>query len=195
MIQATAGKLHWNYFLALERDLELATRYVEFSQQNFGVYSIEFAHLLFAAASEVDVVAKLLCQQVAPQSPRNNINDYKSVLLAALPDLPTTQVYVSRYGLVLTPWDNWANANNPLWWRSYNNVKHERDTHFNEATLHNALNALGALLILTYYHYSYALSTISGQRLAPKATTRELEPQSTLFRLADDHYHGTYLRP
>lgn len=58
MIQATAGKLHWNYFLALERDLELVTRYVEFSQQNFGVYSIEFAPPFFAASAEVDVVAK-----------------------------------------------------------------------------------------------------------------------------------------
>lgn len=55
MIHATKGKLHWNYFIALERDPELASRYVEFCPQNFEVYSIEFAHLLFAAASEVDV--------------------------------------------------------------------------------------------------------------------------------------------
>ena len=61
-IQATANKLHWNYFLALERDMETVARYVEFSAPNFDVYSIELAHLLFAAASEVDVVAKLLCQ-------------------------------------------------------------------------------------------------------------------------------------
>ena len=55
-IQATAGKLHWNYFLALDRDLEVVSRYVEFTKPNFNVYSIELAHLLFAAASEVDVV-------------------------------------------------------------------------------------------------------------------------------------------
>jgi hypothetical protein len=54
-IAATAGKLHWNYFLALERDLEVVSRYVEFSRPNFQVFSIELAHLLFAAASEVDV--------------------------------------------------------------------------------------------------------------------------------------------
>ena len=28
---------------------------------NYKIYSIELAHLLFAAASEVDVIAKLLC--------------------------------------------------------------------------------------------------------------------------------------
>jgi len=74
MIQATTGKLHWNYFLALERDLEVVSRYVEFCQQNFDVYSIEFAHLLFAAASEVDVIAKLLCQRLSSQAPRANID-------------------------------------------------------------------------------------------------------------------------
>ena len=60
-INVTGGKVHWNYLIALERDLEVASRYVEFCQRNFDVYSIEFAHLLLAAASEVDVVAKLLC--------------------------------------------------------------------------------------------------------------------------------------
>ena len=61
--------------------MELMTRYIEFSEPNFSVYSIELAHLLFAAASEVDVVAKLLCQMLEPGAPRGNINDYKAVLL------------------------------------------------------------------------------------------------------------------
>jgi len=190
MIQATTGKLHWNYFLALERDLEVVSRYVEFCQQNFDVYSIEFAHLLFAAASEVDVIAKLLCQRLSAQAPRANIDDYRAVLVAALPDLTTTQVSIARYGLTLTPWDNWAGPNNPVWWHSYNNVKHERDTHFQEATLKNAINALGALLILTYHHYSYSLAPAGVQRLAPKDTTKELLPESTLLRLHDDYYYS-----
>lgn len=104
-IQATAGKLHWNYFLALDRDLEVVSRYVEFCTANLEVYSIEFAHLLFAAASEVDVVAKLLCQHFNPGAPRNNINDYRAVLTVALPQLHSTTVLVPRYGLTLTPWD------------------------------------------------------------------------------------------
>src|SRR5437879_880483 len=66
MIHATASKLHWNYFLALEKDLEVVSRYVEFGSQNFDTYSIEFAHLLFAAVSEVHVIAKLLCKRLAP---------------------------------------------------------------------------------------------------------------------------------
>jgi hypothetical protein len=192
MIQATQSNLHWNYFIALERDLEVVTRYVEFGPANFNVYSIEFAHLLFAAASEVDVVAKLLCQRLQPNSPRNNIDDYRAVLLAELPDLTTTQVFVPRYGLRLTPWDNWSHGNNPAWWRSYNHVKHERDAHFDEATLKNALNALGALLILTHEHYRYALAAPGGA--APQShmdTTEDLQPNSTLLSFSDDYYYQT----
>ena len=189
MIQVTDGKLHWNYLIALERDLEVVSRYVEFCEQNYDVYSIEFAHLLFAASSEVDVIAKLLCERLQPAAPRGNINEYRPVLLAEFPDLPTTQVFVPRYGLSLTPWDNWTGPDNPLWWRSYNNVKHQRDVHFDQATLKNALNALSALLILTFHHYSLALAPTGTARLSPVKTTNELNPETTLLRLPSDHYY------
>src|ERR1035437_1892079 len=99
---ATA-KLHWNYFAALEQDLNTVARYVEFSTQNFGTYSIELAHFLFAAASEVDVVAKLLCALVSPQLPRANISQYRPALLPGIPDLPATSVFIPRYGLSFEP--------------------------------------------------------------------------------------------
>ena len=188
MIQAPGGKLHWNYLIALERDLEIASRYVEFSEPNFAVYSIEFAHLLFAAASEVDVIAKLLCQRFEPNAPHGNINEYRAVLLSALPELPTSQVFVPRYGLTLTPWDNWAGPDNPVWWRSYNSVKHERDLYFDQATLKNALNAIGALMILTFHHYSYALAPAGTLHLSPKDTTKELCPESMLLEFPRAYY-------
>jgi len=191
MIQATPSKLHWNYFIALERDLEIVSRHIEFTPPNFDVYSIEFAHLLFAAASEVDVIAKLLCERLQPDSPRGNINDYRTVLMAELPGIATTQIFVPRYGLTLTPWDNWAHGNNPVWWGSYNRVKHQRDAHFNEATLQNALNALGALLILTHQHYRYALAPAGAGPQLDMDTTQDLQPESTLLRFSDDYYYET----
>ena len=60
------ANLHWNYFIALEQDLEKVSRYIEFCTPNLKVHSIELAHLLFAAASEVDVLAKWVCKTVAP---------------------------------------------------------------------------------------------------------------------------------
>ncbi len=191
MIETTKSKIHWNYFIALEKDLENVSRYVEFCEQNFNVYSVEMAHLLFAVSSEVDVIAKLLCKRFQPVAKRENINDYRSVLLTKLPDLPNVEVFISRYGLSFKPWDNWSNTNNdnPLWWHSYNNVKHQRDTYFNEATLKNVINVFGALLILTYYYYSYELATAGVVPLSPKDTTRELKPETTLLTLPENYYY------
>lgn len=189
-IEAKPEKLHWNYFLALERDMDSTSRYVEFCEDNFSVYSIELVHLLFAAASEVDVVAKLLCEQIDPAASPSNINEYKAVLLPALPDLPQADVFVPRYGLSFKPWSNWAGQQNPLWWRSYNKVKHERDAHFSKATLKNSLNALGALLILIYHFYSRKLAIAPGRALSSKDTMQELQPESTLLRLPEDYYYS-----
>jgi len=192
MIHATEGKLHWNYFIALERDLELASRYVEFSKRNFDTYSIEFAHLLFAAASEVDVIAKLLCRRLKPAAKRENINHYRAVILAAFPYFDKLRVSVPRYGLTLQPWENWTKETklNPFWWQCYNNVKHERDIHFHEATLKNVLNALSALLILTHVHYSYELAQGAAHpRLLPLDTTHALQPELTLFHFAGDRFY------
>ena len=193
-MRITKNKLHWNYFLALEKDLETLSRYVEFSENNFNVYSIELAHLLFAAASEVDVMAKCICEILSPTAPRDNINDYRSIILdsAHLPSIPAMQVFIPRYGMKLTPWENWAVGNNPDWWRSYNNVKHERNQHFDEATLKNALNALGGLLILNFHFYRFVLAGSVENLLQPKDTTRGLKPDSTLLRLPD-HYYDSYL--
>jgi hypothetical protein len=61
-IQVAPVKQHWNYFLALEEDIVHLSRYLEPAEANFGAYSLELTRILIAAASEVDVVAKLYCK-------------------------------------------------------------------------------------------------------------------------------------
>ncbi len=174
--------------------MEVVSRYIEFCEPNFTVFSIELANLLFAAASEVDVVAKLLCELVAPEAPRGNMNEYKAALLPQIPNLPHTEVFVPRYGLSFKPWLKWdSGEENPIWWRSYNKVKHERDAHFNQATLKNCLNALGALLIVSYHYYSRKLSPDLNVALRPKETMKQLFPESTLLRLHESLYYGNLL--
>lgn len=187
-IVTTGGKIHWNYFLALEQDMQKSSRYVEFCDANMDTYSIEFAHLLLASASEVDVVAKLLCQKLAPNEPRKNIDDYRTALTRRISEISKLQVAVPRYGLTLIPWASWAEEKNPHWWRSYNNVKHERDAYFKEATLKNSLNSLAALLCLTIYLYH--LDTLAADPNAQfKDTTLTLQPESDLMRLDGDFYY------
>src|SRR5437588_813388 len=82
IITSNNTRLHWNYFLALEKDLEAVSRYIEFCSDNLNTYSIELAHLLLSAASEVDTLAKCICGILDPNAKPDNINEYRKIIKA-----------------------------------------------------------------------------------------------------------------
>lgn len=163
-IEETKSLLHWNYFIALESDVERLARFVEFTGNNFGTYSIEMAHLFLTAASEVDVVAKQLCSFVDAAASPANIEQYRAVLRRCLPEMEDSLVTIPRYGLDLRPWSNWREDETPDWWRAHNKVKHQRGEHFALANLKNVLNAMAGLFLLVLYYYR---DVIDGRRIEP----------------------------
>jgi hypothetical protein len=56
---------------------------IEFCPDNLNTYSIELAHLLFSAASEVDTLAKCICTILDPEARAENINEYRAIIRAA----------------------------------------------------------------------------------------------------------------
>lgn len=183
-------RLHWNYFLAIEKDLEELSRYIEFDDQNLDTYSIELTHILFSASSEVDVVMKQLCDLIDPKKKVENINDYRHFISTHAKGYIDEEVIIHRYGLTFQPWAKWNKGTNPDWWRSYNNVKHERHKHYSEANLRNALNAVGALLLTVTYYYKYAFSIESGKEISFIVTTRKLTPKSSLMKINNNYYEA-----
>ena len=163
-IQENQRLLHWNYFLALEADIEHLSRYVEFSRHNFGTFSIQIAHILLASSSEVDVVAKQLCRRIDSNSNALNIGHYRETIKPEIPELENITISLPRYGLELTPWEKWQEDKTPLWWKSYNKVKHQRDEHYREANLKNVLNAMSGLFSLILYFYR---DIIEGRSIEP----------------------------
>ena len=151
----TRGKVnqHWNYFLAFDEDLETLSRYVEFHEDNYRCFSVEIARVLLAAASEVDVVAKLLCKKISAKSKAKTIDAYRTEICAKYPKIAAFEVVAARYGLRLQPWDQWSKGKSPFWWKAYNDVKHERDKSFGDANLKNLLNAVAGLFVMCLYLY------------------------------------------
>jgi hypothetical protein len=206
-------RLHWNYFLALEKDLEAVSRYIEFCPDNLKTYSIELAHLLLSAASEVDTLVKCICGILDPNAKPENINHYRSIIKAAEESetygfdisgrkdpivaeehkhrLSALKVYVPRYGLEFVPWDSWAKDKNPDWWHSYNKVKHERNRYFNEATLGNALQALAALLAVNYLYCRVEITKAMPRyryQYREKSVTCHMRPESAFLRFGREFY-------
>jgi len=192
-IRVGESLLHWNYFLALESDLEDVSRFIEFSKKNFLTYSIELAHLLLASSSEVDVLAKEICKLVNSESQANNIIQYRDEIVKRFPNFHQERVFVTRYGLNFRPWENWENNETPNWWRSHNKVKHERNDHFEDANLQNTLNAMGGLLITVFYFYKLRFEVDDPAVLDDnREVMQRLQPESKLLRL-NENYYPSYL--
>lgn len=162
--------LHWNYFLALESDIENLARYIEFTRDNYKTYSTELTNILLACCSEVDVLSKLICQIRNSNSKAGNIGDYRSELRENYPFLESMEITIPRYSLTLTPWENWSNNESPHWWSCHNKVKHERNKHYQEANLQNTLNSAAALFCLELIYHK------------EKTVSDRIEPPPTLFK-------------
>lgn len=181
------SKIHWNYYLAIQQDFELISRYVEFSELNNDTFSIELARIIMSASQEVDVIMKGICN-LLKQTKTKNINEYKVVIKEYLPELIDEKVFISRFSMTGKPWENWKGDENPIWWKANNNLKHQRTEHFQEATLKNAFNAIGALLIVNIYFYKLLKENESGSKVSFKDTTLELNCKDSFIKLQDDYY-------
>jgi hypothetical protein len=178
-IASVAVDPHWNYFLALDADLVVLSRYIEFAKANYRCYSLEMTRVLLAAAAEVDVVCKQLCRAADPTSRANRIPEYRKELKAAYPGIARLQVQIPRFGLILKPWSKWNTPkDNPVWWDAYNGVKHHRHTDYKSASLHNTLNAVAGLYVLLLHLHR------------EKARLGMLIPDPQLLRPMRQHSYG-----
>lgn len=170
---------HWSYFLAVERDLELLSRYVEFANDNLQAYSLEMARIILAAASEVDVLLKALCERFVPGCGANNILKYQELVRKHFSNFAGFEVALPRWEMNLIPWSNWERNEVPIWWNAYNKVKHHRDKEYHRANLHNALNAASGLFVANLYFHRQ------------QAEEGSLLPNPALFRPGPAHFDGT----
>jgi hypothetical protein len=177
---------HWNYFLALEEDFLRISRYVHFNEANNKAYSIEFARIILAAGSEVDVVAKALTSLITGAD-TENIKEHREAILPEHPDIPKHTVFMDRFGMNVTPWENWGAGESPDWWSSYNTVKHNRGRHFQLANLENTFRAMAGLFILLVYY----LRRMGAQKVHP--TPRILSTDDALTSFATDPRRRLFL--
>lgn len=172
---------HWQYFLSIESDLDDCSRYVEFAKPNYKTYSVQFARIIMAAASEFDTVAKLLCQHIYPDysSCKNkNIQSYFTTINSKYPNFTQHETMIPLYGLECKPWDGWNATISPDWWsKGYNQIKHQRDMHFDQANLENAIYAVCGLLTGLLYFYEAKYNGISNIQLESFQMPKLLSPK------------------
>ena len=151
---------YWNYFLLIDKDIQLTDRYVSHSINNYLTYSPEFSRILLVTCAEIDTVCRILCKEIdnscnfSDTSTRSgDIKGYCGIILGKFPNLPTTEIYITTLKIWINPWEKWTLSpyKSPYWWSDYQAVKHYRHSNFEKATLHNSLYACAALLVLLMY--------------------------------------------
>ncbi len=180
----------WGYYLLLEEDFMKTIRYLELSQENYFAYSDEFIKQYLTIGSELDVEFKNLCN-VLKDTKSKNICGYAATILNRYTKIFEVEVCVLTSNYKLRPFRKWNksrsdwNANAPgallSWWRSYNNVKHNRGVHKREANQKNVLNALSALYLLNVYIYKETLDT------RPLNFEKGPSPRSKLFYIKNQN--------
>ena len=89
---------YWTYFLAMERDLEVLSRYVDFSTENWSTFSIENARIMLAAGSEADVLLKAICNREDPAAEASTIGRYFKTISERLANVLSFEVHLPRWG-------------------------------------------------------------------------------------------------
>lgn len=149
-------------YLNIEATLQGIFDYIEPADCNKCVFSHSLYALLLRACTEVEANFKsILVANGVPDSDNFNMNDYKKVeessklskYQVTFPFWRDDKGNISK--LHLTPFESFGEPKPtaPTWYRSYNEVKHNRDKEFQKASLLNCMNAVAAILVLLYSQF------------------------------------------
>lgn len=153
----------------IEDEIDHFCRAVPPVKEHFGVYSTKLWGIILRACAEIDSQLHALVEEIEGKSVNTNIANYiscePSFQLAAFSLL--TKFEPDTF----TPFQSFSASASPTWWKDYNAVKHRRLDSLKNATLENAINAVGGLyIVLLRQHGEYLiprrLTLVNGQQVA-----------------------------
>lgn len=117
-------------------------------------YSIEYEKQLLSICSEVDILCKALCKEIASDKTVEKINQYAEVL-CKYQNMSETKILFENAQKTYIPFEGWTPSESPSWWKAYNKVKHNRlnNDNFKEGNLKNVFNALCGLYLLNRLYF------------------------------------------
>ena len=127
--------------------------YIEPSNKSKKTYSHKLRELLILSCTEFEnqITSILEKHNISPIGRNYNTNDYVKINNIAY--LYNYIINFKNYSIFnkIMPFKNW-NISNPTqslkWYNAYNKTKHNKNLHFDEATLDNVINAIASNIIM-----------------------------------------------
>lgn len=137
---------YWQLFLLLENRFEFLKTFIDFNTANYKTFSPELLSLYLSTGSEIDVFLRAACND---QKAHSDFYKLRRKFESDFASLSNFQVNVPLFSIKLYPFQDAKIS----WWKHYNEVKHQRDKKYSEASLENVLSALAGLFLLEKVYY------------------------------------------
>lgn len=161
----SSGQLH-----ALIVQLEQVCRVIHPKIDNFSAYGHDLRNILLVACTEVEAQCKsILRTNGRKENEARSMTDYFLLNAAMKLDEYVVSLSYCPWLEPLKPFQGWLSdkpSQSLPWYNAYNQVKHDREAYFSQATLGNALSAVTACFVMLCAQYGrhFALSGEAGER-------------------------------
>jgi hypothetical protein len=161
-------------FEILKRDLQHLFEFIEPCTDNYSTYSHRTFELLIRACIETEANCKQIFR--ANKNPITNANILRFSDLNG--PLKLSEYVLSCHAFEFddfSPFESFAISNrkmrSPLWYKAYNEVKHDRANSFSHANLQNVIKSIGAVYVILSaqygYHFDGGVGAIMGIPIGP----------------------------
>lgn len=160
---------HIRAFELIMSDFKKICEYVDPSDQNLPVYSHRIYELFLRSCTEIESNMKniLVANGYIKKDKKGkiiqknywNIVDYKKLEKAL--KLSSYKIVINFWnnglGVKVSPYANWGLKKSGVlvWYKDYNNVKHDRNNSFYDANLGNLIDAISGLFIILFAQYGF----------------------------------------
>lgn len=149
-------RMHWEYFMLLEKELEDITRFIAIHNSNMMCHSIVLAKFIISCCTEIESSACVLASAIQSNGKKKALLSSCSIpILDKYPHIQSFSCSLYGYTLLWTPWQNWPRNKIPQWFEIYNGIKHHRIKNFEQANFHIALTSFCALYTINLFIESH----------------------------------------
>lgn len=160
----------WAAYRSIEEDMLKVIEDIPLETRQYSVYSFKLADIIVRSCSHIDSLFKdiLRNQDLSSHPNQQKIKEAKDIIdgtkkgmltitdyieiFADYLNLAPVEIFVRRSYDQTKPFGELNNPNLsdkvPIWWRAYNDLKHDFYSEIKKGTLSNALLSLGALFVL-----------------------------------------------
>ncbi len=160
-------------FLLIQKDLHELFEYVEPSDQNLKCYSFRIHSLLMRTCIEIEANCKAIMKENNFLNP-DSMKDYRKINVSHRLSSYKVKIPVwNESNNIRIPFKEWGDGEQLLWYKAYNDSKHNRHHKFSKATFENLIDAVCGLLVI----------------LSAQFGTNDFSPGETGLSISGYNYH------